>query len=275
MVDASPWEILGLVEGASDVEIRRRWRVLVRSVHPDANPDGGDVEALDRYLAAYRQLSEFGGGEDDYTIPLVRPPLSTQRKWAAAPIVDDGDSETGTNGAEGVFDDSRSDTELNESMSSFFERPKRRSTGSRVPSGSAGTGAVGNGDPVPLHVRAGRGGGVRSDRRPSAGSTAPLAVLVATAGIALRMFVQSRVGMAWDAPLLLVVAAGGVAGVGLWLVTKSGSLEGPPRFGLAVAAVLCVSAMDGLVIVAVPLMSMGALGVAVTRSRSIDSRGMR
>ncbi len=57
----TPWEVLGLEEGASPEEIKQAWRSLARAHHPDRNPD--DPEAEDRFKrlqAAYEEVREGG-----------------------------------------------------------------------------------------------------------------------------------------------------------------------------------------------------------------------
>jgi DnaJ-domain-containing protein 1 len=59
---ATPWEVLGLPSGAAIDEVKRAYRRLARSVHPDLHPHAGDAERhvlVTRFMAltdAYRAL---------------------------------------------------------------------------------------------------------------------------------------------------------------------------------------------------------------------------
>jgi hypothetical protein len=67
-VDATAWRILGLCPGAGQVEIKRAYRRLARSVHPDLHPSATAEErkALELRFAeltqAYRSLTFAGDG---------------------------------------------------------------------------------------------------------------------------------------------------------------------------------------------------------------------
>lgn len=52
-VDASTWEQFGLTQGASEDQIRSRWRQLAKQLHPDA---GGDPAAFVRMQAVFQRL---------------------------------------------------------------------------------------------------------------------------------------------------------------------------------------------------------------------------
>jgi hypothetical protein len=60
--DAAPWRVLGLLPGAGVDEIKRAYRRLARTVHPDAHPQASDEERRtlsERFAAltdAYRKL---------------------------------------------------------------------------------------------------------------------------------------------------------------------------------------------------------------------------
>lgn len=52
-VDSTTWEQFGLTPGASESEIRARWRQLAKHLHPDA---GGDPAAFVRMQAVFQRL---------------------------------------------------------------------------------------------------------------------------------------------------------------------------------------------------------------------------
>jgi DnaJ-domain-containing protein 1 len=49
----SPWDVLGVMPGASGAEIKSAWRRLCRKHHPDV---GGDVAEMQRVNRAYESL---------------------------------------------------------------------------------------------------------------------------------------------------------------------------------------------------------------------------
>ena len=59
----SPWEVLGVPEGASAAEVKAAWRKLALKHHPDQNPDDPEADARFKAVqAAYETLSQ--GGEN-------------------------------------------------------------------------------------------------------------------------------------------------------------------------------------------------------------------
>jgi curved DNA-binding protein CbpA len=58
----SPWEILGVEEGAPDETVRRAFRWRVKQTHPDAGGDEAEFEAV---IRAYRIVSHRGARRDD------------------------------------------------------------------------------------------------------------------------------------------------------------------------------------------------------------------
>ncbi len=68
-----PYRVLGLSVGASQAEIKKAYRALVRTCHPDACP--GDLHAVDRFQAvteAYRLLVD-PVARARYARPSLRP----------------------------------------------------------------------------------------------------------------------------------------------------------------------------------------------------------
>ncbi|MDO9525612.1 MAG: J domain-containing protein [Gemmobacter sp.] len=86
-----PYETLGLTKSATAAEIKQAYRKLVRSSHPDLNPD--DAKAEERFKAisaAYDLLKDpatrarFDAGEIDAS-GAERPPRQYYRDFAEAP----------------------------------------------------------------------------------------------------------------------------------------------------------------------------------------------
>jgi len=54
----SPWEVLGVPEGAEPAEVKRAWRRLALKHHPDQNPDDPEADARFKAVqAAYEALT--------------------------------------------------------------------------------------------------------------------------------------------------------------------------------------------------------------------------
>jgi hypothetical protein len=64
----SPWETLGLTEGASPAEVKKAWRKLALKHHPDRNP--GDPQAEDRFKALQSAYSTLTSGRGVPVSPL-------------------------------------------------------------------------------------------------------------------------------------------------------------------------------------------------------------
>jgi len=56
-----PYQILGLERSASDEEVKRRYRELVRRLHPDTAGTEGTVFLLQMVLAAYEMIRKERG----------------------------------------------------------------------------------------------------------------------------------------------------------------------------------------------------------------------
>lgn len=52
------YQILGITNASSELEIRRAYRILARRYHPDVNPEGNTAEAFKRIAEAYATLSD-------------------------------------------------------------------------------------------------------------------------------------------------------------------------------------------------------------------------
>ena len=62
-VERTPWELLGLVEGASHEDVRKAYKRLARELHPDLHPDEDARELAQRFAVvsdAYRRLLPGG-----------------------------------------------------------------------------------------------------------------------------------------------------------------------------------------------------------------------
>ena len=57
MSTGNPYEILGIQANASDAEIRKAYRSMVKKFHPDKNPSAAAQQQFLRIQAAYEQLT--------------------------------------------------------------------------------------------------------------------------------------------------------------------------------------------------------------------------
>jgi hypothetical protein len=64
-VGKSPHQVLGLVPGASAIEVKRRVRQLARIFHPDV--EGGNAEKMAEINSAARDLLRGAGSEEAST----------------------------------------------------------------------------------------------------------------------------------------------------------------------------------------------------------------
>lgn len=54
----NPWEVLGLKAGATNQTIRLRYHALMKEVHPDMAPNGGDIPRLNQINKAYELITK-------------------------------------------------------------------------------------------------------------------------------------------------------------------------------------------------------------------------
>ncbi|MFD1722583.1 J domain-containing protein [Amnibacterium endophyticum] len=78
-MSASPYEVLGVPASASDDDLRRAYRRLLRETHPDT---GGDTQ---RFIAVQTAWERIGSPDARARYDGGRTPTGTQEAWAAPP----------------------------------------------------------------------------------------------------------------------------------------------------------------------------------------------
>lgn len=54
----NPWEVLGLKPGATQHDIRMRYHEMIKTCHPDLDPNGGNIGMLNQINKAYELISK-------------------------------------------------------------------------------------------------------------------------------------------------------------------------------------------------------------------------
>ena len=77
----NPYAVLGLEPGATDDEIKKKYRTLVKQYHPDLHPD--DPEAarkMSEINDAYERIKSGDTGQSPYGIQQLRPQRNLYQK---------------------------------------------------------------------------------------------------------------------------------------------------------------------------------------------------